>query len=260
MKRTLQWANATNDAFRLQPGVVNTEVKATWYVPVACRRPCRHTAHASARSRLPHVGRSPEWSQRGPDPHRRLGPLIGRTLTPSRSRSICRRARLSRSSRILSNSPHPRNPHRPPQLVRWGPEATDEMCVGYIGVVKAGQDLTRPGGEGRSLRHPVEAVPAEAAARRIEREAPLSQRLAENKVSSCERAYPGRCPGLICAALSGPSSRGARHQHRRSGPAICVALVRGRQVGPEARGPTPCRISTWILLLQMLNFFVKSAC
>ncbi len=43
------------------------------------------------------------------------------------------------------NSAHSRNPHRPPKLVKWGPEVTDEMCVGYIGVVKAGQDLTRPG-------------------------------------------------------------------------------------------------------------------
>src|SRR5204862_311020 len=43
------------------------------------------------------------------------------------------------------NSPHARNPHRPPKLVKWGPEVTDEMCVGYIAAVKAGQDLTRPG-------------------------------------------------------------------------------------------------------------------
>jgi hypothetical protein len=41
------------------------------------------------------------------------------------------------------NSAHPRNPHSPPKLVTWGPEVTDEMCVGYIGVVKKGQDLTR---------------------------------------------------------------------------------------------------------------------
>ncbi len=44
----------------------------------------------------------------------------------------------------FDNSAHPRNPHCPPKLVTWGPEVTDEMCVGYIGVVKKGQDLTRP--------------------------------------------------------------------------------------------------------------------
>jgi hypothetical protein len=45
----------------------------------------------------------------------------------------------------FDNSAHSRNPNSPPKLVRWGPEVTDEMCVGYIGVVKKGQDLTRPG-------------------------------------------------------------------------------------------------------------------
>jgi hypothetical protein len=29
--------------------------------------------------------------------------------------------------------------------VKWGHGSTDEMCVGYIAVVKARQDLTRPG-------------------------------------------------------------------------------------------------------------------
>jgi hypothetical protein len=29
--------------------------------------------------------------------------------------------------------------------VKWGPASSDEMCVGYIGVAKTGQDLTRPG-------------------------------------------------------------------------------------------------------------------
>ena len=41
------------------------------------------------------------------------------------------------------------NPRRPkemkPQDVRWGEATTDEMCIGFIGVTKKGQDLTRPG-------------------------------------------------------------------------------------------------------------------
>jgi hypothetical protein len=45
----------------------------------------------------------------------------------------------------FDNSAHPRNPNDPPKLVKWGHEVSDEMCVGYIGVVKKGQDLTRPG-------------------------------------------------------------------------------------------------------------------
>ena len=144
VKRTLQWANATNDDFRLQPGVVNTEVKATWYVPVA----------VDALAVTPHM------HQLGRDFHMSVALPNGRKedlihiadWDPSwqNSYSFEKPIHLPKGSIVsvvahYDNSPHPRNPHRPPQLVRWGPEATDEMCVGYIGVVKAGQDLTRPG-------------------------------------------------------------------------------------------------------------------
>ena len=41
------------------------------------------------------------------------------------------------------------NPRRPKKLgtqdVHWGEATTDEMCIGFIGVTKKGQDLTRPG-------------------------------------------------------------------------------------------------------------------
>ena len=37
------------------------------------------------------------------------------------------------------------NPNQPPKLVKVGPNFDDEMCVGYIAVVKKGQDLTAPG-------------------------------------------------------------------------------------------------------------------
>ncbi len=40
---------------------------------------------------------------------------------------------------------NPRNPNKPPKLVKWGEATTDEMCVGFIAVTKKGQDLTRPG-------------------------------------------------------------------------------------------------------------------
>jgi hypothetical protein len=32
-----------------------------------------------------------------------------------------------------------------PEEVHWGEATTDEMCIGFIGVTKKGQDLTRPG-------------------------------------------------------------------------------------------------------------------
>jgi hypothetical protein len=43
------------------------------------------------------------------------------------------------------NSDHPRNPNRPPKPVSWGFGANDEMCEGFIAVVKQNQDLTRQG-------------------------------------------------------------------------------------------------------------------
>ena len=45
----------------------------------------------------------------------------------------------------FDNSAHSRNPNQPPKLVKVGPNFDDEMCVGYIAVVKKGQDLTAPG-------------------------------------------------------------------------------------------------------------------
>ena len=45
----------------------------------------------------------------------------------------------------FDNSAHSRNPNQPPKLVNWGYSADDEMCDGFIAVVKKGQDLTRPG-------------------------------------------------------------------------------------------------------------------
>lgn len=40
---------------------------------------------------------------------------------------------------------NPRNPNNPPIEVRWGEATTDEMCIGFLAVTKAGQDLTKPG-------------------------------------------------------------------------------------------------------------------
>ena len=44
----------------------------------------------------------------------------------------------------FDNSDHPRNPNHPPIRVKYGYGAFDEMCEGFIAVVKKGQDLTVP--------------------------------------------------------------------------------------------------------------------
>ena len=48
-------------------------------------------------------------------------------------------------SHFDNSESNPRNPHKPPQLIKWGEATTDEMCIGFLGVTKAGQDLTKPG-------------------------------------------------------------------------------------------------------------------
>lgn len=44
-----------------------------------------------------------------------------------------------------NTSSNPRNPNKPPKLVKWGEATTDEMCIGFIALTKKDQDLTKPG-------------------------------------------------------------------------------------------------------------------
>lgn len=144
VRQTLHWAHATNVDFKLPPGQARVEVKASWYVPV----------DVEALAVTPHM--------------HQLGRDFRMTITSPRglTRDLIRindwdpswqgtyyfekPVPLPKGSTVnliahFDNSAHPRNPNHPPRLVRWGHEVTDEMCVGYIGVVKKGQDLTRPG-------------------------------------------------------------------------------------------------------------------
>jgi hypothetical protein len=144
VKQTLHWANATNDTFKLQPGQANIEVKATWNVPVDVEAlavtPHMHQLGREFRMTVSYPGgRSQDllhidsW-----DPNWQNTYYFEKRVPLPRGSTVKIVARYD-------NSAHPRNPHKPPKLVMWGPEVTDEMCVGYIGVVKKGQDLTRQG-------------------------------------------------------------------------------------------------------------------
>ena len=44
-----------------------------------------------------------------------------------------------------NSAANPRNPNRPPKVVKWGEATTDEMCIGFVMLLKKDQDLTRPG-------------------------------------------------------------------------------------------------------------------
>ena len=144
VEQSIHWANATNDKLRLPPGESNVEVSATWHVPV----------DVEALAATPHM------HELGRDFRMTAVLPSGKTIDlldiprwdPSWQNTYYfkERVTLPKGTKVhvvahFDNSAHPRNPHRPPRLVTWGPSSTDEMLVGYIGVVKKGQDLTRSG-------------------------------------------------------------------------------------------------------------------
>jgi Copper type II ascorbate-dependent monooxygenase, C-terminal domain len=144
VKRAFHWANASNYDFRLPPGRSDTEVKASWFVPV----------DVEALAVTPHMhqlGR--EFHMMVTDPKGQTRDLIHisnwdpswqNTYYFEKPVSICKGSVVKVVARY-DNTDNPRNPHQPPKLVKYGQEVTDEMCIGYIGVVKKGQDLTKPG-------------------------------------------------------------------------------------------------------------------
>ena len=143
VKQALHWNNATCYNFRIPPGENNVEVKASWYIPVD----------------VDALAVSPHMHQLGRDMHMSVRYPNGQTQSlieitdwdPAWQSAYYfhKPIPLPAGSVVhvvahFDNSDHPRNPNKPPKLVRSGPKADDEMCVGYIAVVKKGQDLTVP--------------------------------------------------------------------------------------------------------------------
>ncbi len=143
-KQALHWNNASSFDFRLPPGENNIEVKASWFIPVDVEA----------------VAVSPHMHLLGHDMHMSVRLPNGRTQNlieiadwdPSwQSAYYFQKPVTLDAGSVLNvvahydNSAHARNPNQPPKLVKLGPNFDDEMCVGYIAVVKKGQDLTAPG-------------------------------------------------------------------------------------------------------------------
>jgi len=144
VKQTLHWNDASNNNFYLPAGLSNIEVKGGWYVPVDLEAlavsPHMHQLGSDMRLSVTYPDQSkkdlifiPEWDQAWQDTYHFESPVA-----------------LPKGSMVnvvahYDNSASPRNHTSPPKHVRSGHGVTDEMCVGYIAVVKKGQDLTRPG-------------------------------------------------------------------------------------------------------------------
>ena len=144
VKQTLQWAGVTSQDIRLPAGLPNVEVAAHWLIPI----------DVEALAVAPHM------HQLGRD-MKITATLPGGQLIPmiqvadwdpawQGTYSFEQPIKLPKGSVVnvlahYDNTAHPRNPNHPPRLVRDGQGSNDEMCVGYLAVVKGGQDLTRPG-------------------------------------------------------------------------------------------------------------------
>ena len=145
VKQVMHWGVVINPGLELPPGQSNIEVKAAWEVPVDV------TAHAVT----PHMhllGRDMLMSVKFPDG--RVQDLINvpewdfnwqYTYQFEKPLDIPKGSVVSLVSHYDNSDSNPRNPHKPPVLVKWGEATTDEMCIGFLALTKKGQDLTKPG-------------------------------------------------------------------------------------------------------------------
>ena len=143
--QTLHWIPTFNPGMELPPGQSPIEIKAAWAVPVDL------VGHAVT----PHMhllGRDISMSLKFPDGREQdLIKIDDWDFNWQYSYFFETPIDLPKGTVVNvvghydNTAANPRNPHKPPKLVKWGEATTDEMCVGFIAVTKKGQDLTRPG-------------------------------------------------------------------------------------------------------------------
>ena len=146
IRQILHWIAALNTDMKLPFGESNTEIQAAWPVPVDL------VAHAV----VPHMhllGKDMLMTVTFPDGRTQdLIKIDNWDFNWQYSYYFEKPLDLPKGSVVkvvahYDNSAD--NPRRPkemkPEEVRWGEATTDEMCIGFIGVTKKGQDLTRPG-------------------------------------------------------------------------------------------------------------------
>jgi hypothetical protein len=145
VKQGFHWSAALNPELELPPGKSNIEIKAAWELPVDV------VAHAVT----PHMhllGRDIQMSLKYTDGH--VQDLIKIDYWDfnwqysyyfQHPLDVPKGTVLQVLAHYDNSSANPRNPNKPPKLVKWGEGTIDEMCVGFLAVTKKGQDLTRPG-------------------------------------------------------------------------------------------------------------------
>jgi mono/diheme cytochrome c family protein len=146
VKQTLHWIAALNPLMELPPGQSNIEVKADWtsntdFVAYAVT-PHMHLLGRDMAIQLTYpdgrvekLVKIPDWDFGWQNTYYFEKPI-----------DVPTGAKLEVIAHYDNSSKNARNPHREnPKLVEWGEATTDEMCIGFIAVVKKDQDLTQPG-------------------------------------------------------------------------------------------------------------------
>ena len=142
VKQALHWNAASNFEFKLPAGKSKIEVVGTWYVP----------ADVEALAVSPHMhmlGSDMRMTATYPDGHT-IDLIQIPQWDPSWQNTyffqkpiVLPRTTVVKVIAHFDNSAHSRNPNSPPKAVQWGHNVNDEMCDGFIAVVKKGQDLIK---------------------------------------------------------------------------------------------------------------------
>lgn len=142
VKQALHWNSASDYEFQLTPGTSDTLVVGRWFVPTDVEAlavsPHMHLLGRDMRMTLTYPGgrtidliHVPDWDPAWQNSYYFQTPIA----LPKGS--------VVEAVAHYDNSAHPRNPNQPPKLVTWGHSVKDEMCDGFIAVVKKGQDLVK---------------------------------------------------------------------------------------------------------------------
>jgi peroxiredoxin len=155
IRQTMQWSLAGKFDLKIPPGDSNYEAKAQWRIPVDVEA-LAVTPHMHMIGRDMHMwvafpdGREqdlitiPDWDFGWQNTYYFEQPL-----------TLPQGTVLKLVAHFDNSENNPKNPNKPPKLVKFGEGTTDEMCIGFIALTKKGQDLTRPG-EKDDLRQIIE--------------------------------------------------------------------------------------------------------
>jgi hypothetical protein len=148
VRRTLQRAGAWNPTLVLPtdgPNPSRIEAKASWTIPVdVIAVACAPHMHLLGRDMIMSLrfpdGRAQDlvkiddWDFNWQSAYRFATPML-----------LPKGTVLNVVAHYDNTAANPRNPNRPPRVVKWGEATTDEMCIGFIVIAKKDQDLTIPG-------------------------------------------------------------------------------------------------------------------